>query len=95
MVSDPPRKEVNVTRMIIYSLVPFLNIYAGWRIQKFRRLLVLDIVLGLVTYPLDNVMGYSFAWIISLAITIFIPLYFVNKYAHDYNEKIKNPEFSY
>ena len=32
---NPPERQVNVTRMMIYSLIPFLSIYAGWRIQRF------------------------------------------------------------
>ena len=31
----PQTQKVSVTRMMIYSVIPFLSIYAGWRIEKF------------------------------------------------------------
>ena len=31
----PQTQQVSVTRMMIYSVIPFLSIYAGWRIEKF------------------------------------------------------------
>lgn len=49
MVWDPPNKPVNVTRIIIYSLIPILSIYAGWRIQKFWLLFIVNFVVGTVT----------------------------------------------
>jgi len=53
MVWDPPRQKVNVTRMIIYSFIPILAIYAGWRIQKFWILAAINFVIGIgVVYQL-------------------------------------------
>lgn len=95
MVPKPPIKEVNVTRMMIYSLIPFLNIYAGWRIQKFRLLLAINILVSLATFPLDFLAPYPYGTIISYPLVIFIPLYFVKKYAQEYNQKIKDGTFSY
>ncbi len=89
MVWDPPKKEVNVTRMIIYSLIPILSIYAGWRIQKFWVLLVINIVIGWgVGIPIEMTIPGEYSWAISLAIQIPISVLIVKHYAIKYNEKI-------
>jgi len=47
MVFDPKLEQVNVKRLMIYSLIPFLNIYAEWRIQKFWKIFVIRNLLGI------------------------------------------------
>ena len=55
MILDPSRQKVNVTRMIIFSFIPILAIYAGWRIQKFWVLLRIRIVVGWgISMPIDH-----------------------------------------
>jgi hypothetical protein len=92
MVWDPPKKQVNVTRMMIYSLIPILSIYAGWRIQKFWLLFIINFVVGVVTGFISNAMeqaGDIYAGIIlSLVVSIAISLFFVRKFSIEYNERI-------
>src|SRR5688572_27176257 len=93
MVWDPPKQPVNVTRMIIYSFIPILSIYAGWRIQKFWVLLGINIVIG---FGVNVVAGAAagvantpyLALIISLAIQIPVSVFIVRHFARKYNEKI-------
>lgn len=76
MVWDPPNKPVNVTRMIIYSLIPILSIYAGWRIQKFWLLFIVNFVVGTVT-------AYLVGWygiFVSVPISVFLVWHYANKY---------------
>lgn len=93
MVWDPPRQEVNVTRMIIYSFIPILAIYAGWRIQKFWVLVAIQLLVGvgLVTpielfLELQGIPGY----LISMPLSIVLSIYVVRHFARKYNEKIKS-----
>jgi len=94
MVWDPPKQQVNVNRMIIYSFIPILSIYAGWRIQKFWVLLGLGYAVGLaVSLPTQMILpfpyGMIFSWIIMIALSVII----IRHFARKYNEKI-NPENS-
>lgn len=90
MVWDPPKQEVNVTRMIIYWFIPILSIYAGWRIQKFWVLVAIELFIAfgleLSTQPF---MLYPFDFLFSIALSILPSIYFVRHYARKYNEKIK------
>jgi len=92
MVWDPPKQKVNVTRMIIYSFVPILSIYACWRIQKFWILMGIDL---LVSYglgaSLEASIPYPFGYIVSISVTIIFSIYFVRFFARKYNEKINLP----
>jgi len=89
MVWDPPKQQVNVNRMIIYSFIPILSIYAGWRIQKFWVLLILGYAVGLGTgVPIQMTLpfpyGMVFSWIIIILLSVIIIRYFARKY----NERI-------
>lgn len=90
MVWDPPKEKVNVTRMIIYSFLPILSIYAGWRIQKFWLLLVVDFAIGLgLGFPLGIIFPYPYGSIFSILISIPVSIILVKHYAEEYNQKIQ------
>ena len=91
MVWDPPKQPVNVTRMIIYSFIPILSIYAGWRIQKFWVLLGLGYAIGFgigimagLLYP------EPYGTLVSLASNIIISVLLVRHFARKYNEKFSS-----
>jgi hypothetical protein len=99
MVWDPKQETVDVKRMIIYSFVPILSVYALWRIQKFWliSLISLPISFGMqllmvfATIPSQNqpVVGILlFLMVLGLYIAICVML--VRHYAQKYNEKIEN-----
>ena len=89
MVWDPPKQPVNVNRMIIYSFIPILSIYAGWRIQKFWVLLGINLVLGYgIGIPLQMVLPWPFGFLVSLGAEIVFAVYVVKHFARKYNEKI-------
>jgi len=89
LVWDPPKEPVNVTRMIIYSFIPILAIYAGWRIQKFWLLVGIFFVIGLVFgATIEIILPYPYSIILSIATSILIQVYIVRHFAIKYNEKI-------
>ena len=93
MVWDPPKQSVIVNRMIIYSFIPILSIYAGWRIQKFWVLVGINLVIGYgLGIPLGIVVPYPYGGIVALAIEIPISVFVVRHFARKYNEKITTGE---
>ena len=89
MVWDPPKETVNVNRMIIYSFIPLLAIYAGWRIQKFWVLLGINFGLGYVVgIPVQMVLPFPYGYGLSLLIGIIVSVFIVRHFARKYNEKI-------
>jgi len=91
MVWDPPKQKVNVTRMIIYSFIPILSIYAGWRIQKFWLLVLINFGLGLgISIPIQMIFPFPYGLGISLAIEIIVSVFVVKHFAEEYNKKMDN-----
>ena len=82
MVWDPPKQKVDVTRMIIYSFIPILGIYAIWRIQKFWLFLILEVVmsfvvgvtlipLGFIAPELISIVAFPLGILINILLEIF------------------------
>jgi uncharacterized membrane protein len=91
MVWDPPKQKVDVTRMIIYSFIPILSIYAGWRIQKFWLLVVINFVFGLgISVPMQLLFPFPFGLVLSLGIEILVSVFVVKHFAEEYNEKVND-----
>jgi len=91
MVWDPPKQKVNVTRMIIYSFIPILAIYAGWRIRKFWVIGAIQLLVGYgLSLPLEVFVPDPFGYIFSISISIATTVYFVKHFARKYNEKINS-----
>ena len=77
--------------MMIYPLIPILSIYAGWRIQKFWLLFIVNfvgIVTGFIGAAAEEAGTPSGGIILGLAISIPVSLFLVRKFAVEYNEKI-------
>jgi hypothetical protein len=91
MVWDPPKQKVNVTRMIIYSFIPILGIYAAWSIQKFWLLVILGLVvsvgLGITLAPL-SLTSPELSYVITVMGSIIINILIVKYFAEKYNETI-------
>ena len=105
MVWDPKTEQVSVKRMMIFSVIPFLSVYATWRIQKFWVIFcivffisfaigfVMVFAMGIgesIGSPEMSVISYGLGTVLTLLIN---PL-LVRKYAQKYNEKIMNGEFN-
>jgi membrane protein implicated in regulation of membrane protease activity len=92
MVWDPPKQKVNVTRMIIYSFIPILGIYAAWRIQKFWLLVILGLAvsvgLGITLAPL-SLTSPELSFVVSVIGSIIINILIVKYFAEKYDETIK------
>ena len=94
MVWDPPRQEVNVTRMIIYSVIPFLDIYSAWRIQKFWVIGGIQL-LGLIglSLTLETFLPVVDEWLYGILYffpEIIIAIFLTRHFARKYNEKIES-----
>lgn len=89
MVWDPPKQKVDVTRMVIYSLIPILSIYAGWRIQKFWLLVLINFGLSLgISIPIQMIFPFPYGVGLSLGIGIIVSLFVIKHFAEEYNKRI-------
>lgn len=75
------KEKVNVNRMIIYSFIPFLWIYAAMRIKKFWLIFFINISIGAAS---SIIIPFPYSYIPTIPATIIIVRYFAKKY----NEKL-------
>jgi len=77
--------------MIICPFVPILAIYAGWRIQKFWLLLILDFIVSVSVggslSPISTV-SPELSMVLDIAGTIIINIILVKHFAEKYNQTI-------
>jgi hypothetical protein len=92
MVWNPERKEVNVKRMMIYSVIPFLNVYSSWRIQKFWVIQLLLFPFGIMnqlalTYTDNLLVGdlYNIIPLIITIVTLIVSVMLTKTFAQRYN----------
>jgi hypothetical protein len=103
MVFDPKLEQVSVKRMMIYSLIPIVSIYAMWRIQKFWKIALILIPFAIVDRLLTSAMTKNpsseigpldLISLVFLGMSIIVTVLLVKHYAQKYNEKIMNGEFN-
>ena len=81
----PAQKEVNVKRIVIYSFVPILYIYALWRIKKFMLLSLILIPVNFATSFLFNYVEYVIVIAVAVVSNIIFHIWIVRYYARKYN----------
>ncbi len=81
------QKSVSVAWQMVFTLIPFVWIYAFYRIEKliFGVLLAIGTaaVIGSITMVLPEPYGVALTWPIS----IIIPIYFIRKWSIEWNSK--------
>ena len=94
IIPKPLRIKVNVTRMIIYSFIPILSIYAGWRIEKFWLIFGITLAVGLVlVIPVEMILPEPFGNIVMISVGVIITIFVVRYFAKQYNKEIENQNY--
>ena len=97
VVFDPKLEQVSVKRIMIYSLIPIVSIYAIWRIQKFWKITLILIPFAIADRLLTSVITQNpsseigpldFISLVFLGISVIVTVLLVKHYAQKYNEKI-------
>jgi len=83
------QKPVSVNWQTIFMIIPYVWIYAFYRIEKLLMGIVLLVVTAIVTALVASMFfgldGYLFAWLVSIG----IPIYFIRKWSTEWNEKFQ------
>ena len=101
-VSEPVKDErlVSIREQTIFCFIPILNLQAGYRIEKLRKLLLLNVIsafgfysIMLLTYVLIDIteqmaliVPLYFAWIPLML----LPVYYIRKWSWAWNKKIES-----
>ena len=85
------QKPVNIKLQIIFVFIPFLNLYAFYKIQKLRLALCFIIPISVVSRILGSVPGtYESAIILTIlfsGLSIGLSIWLILKWSKQWNEK--------
>ena len=83
------QKPVSVNWQTVFMIIPYVWIYAFYRIEKLMMGIVLLVVTAIVTALVASMFfgldGYLIAWLVSIG----IPIYFIRKWSTEWNEKFQ------
>lgn len=101
------KEPVSIKRQTVYALVPFLDLYAAYKVRKFILYftIIVPITIG-VSYALETVFpisdigrltletfsALSYNSIATCAITIPIAVYLIRNWSKKWNKKLKTTQ---
>jgi hypothetical protein len=99
LVFDPPRQPVDVKKMMIYSIIPILDVYALWRIQKFWVMMGISFAVSMaVGLAIGMLLGLGavrgllepslYFYVAGYAVGVPACLVLVRHFAKKYNQKM-------
>lgn len=85
------KEPVSITRQTIYAIIPILDLYAAYKIEKFRLYFIIMIGIGLaVSFGIETSLPYPYKYIAGEAIGIPIAVYLIRRWSKKWNEKFNS-----
>ena len=87
MIMRVPTK-ISVLWQCIFAFVPFINLWAAYRIRKLRRLLLLYVILTSVSIVINLFIPFPYSLIISWAVYIPVTIHYMRKWSIRWNDSL-------
>jgi len=84
------KEPVGVNWQSLFVIIPIVNFWAFYRIEKLRLGLVIILAIEIPSYLLQMILPFPYGLGVSIgmvAISIVIPIYFVRKWSREWNAK--------
>jgi len=79
---------VTISVQVLFCFIPFLVIYAFYRIKKLRMSIVLGIVTFIPIAGVEFLIPFPYGFILSYILSWGIPIYFLVKWSREWNEMV-------
>ncbi|MEX0656692.1 MAG: hypothetical protein WD154_04005 [Nitrosopumilaceae archaeon] len=99
------KEPVSIKRQTIYALVPFLDLYAAYKIEKLILYLIIMVGIALasfifeIVFPIQHIdritletFASSYIIIVTQVLTIPLAVYLIRKWSKKWNEKLKTTQ---
>ena len=87
MASDKKNEKFLKTQLILAVIPTFVTqLIAFYRIQKLINGIIIEVIIFFVDLVIQMSISWPFGMIISLPISILVPLYYVRKWTLEFNE---------
>jgi len=82
------QQPVSVNWQTLFCILPYIWIYAFYRIEKLRLGIVIAIGTFALTIALGMLLPFPYGLAGNLIISIVVPIYFIRKWSREWNEKL-------
>jgi hypothetical protein len=82
------QKPVNVNWQTLFCIIPYVWIWAFYRIEKLRMGIVIAVGAGLASVALGMLIPFPYGLLGNLVISIVIPIYFIRKWSIEWNDRV-------
>jgi len=81
-------ESVSIKRQTIYAIIPILDLYAAYKIEKLIKYLVIILGLGIVMeLGFKILLPFPYSWIASEGVLVSIAIYLIRKWSRKWNEQ--------
>ena len=99
------KEPVSIRRQTIYAVLPFLDLYAAYRVQRLRWYLLITIGFGVLSSIVQFVLTpeiytnpqshgsepvYIISYVLGIVASIVLSIYLIRRWSHRWNEKLKS-----
>lgn len=87
MTSDKKNEKFLKTQMILAVIPTFVTqLIAFYRVQKLINGIIIEVIIFFVDLVIQMSISWPFGMIISLPISILVPLYYIRKWTLEFNK---------
>ena len=84
MVKQEP---VSIRRQTVYALLPFLDLYAAYKIQKFRWYFVIIFTIGIaLSVVLNHLLPFPYNLAVEIPIELVVSVYLIRRWSKEWNK---------
>jgi peptidoglycan biosynthesis protein MviN/MurJ (putative lipid II flippase) len=84
------QKPVNVNWQTLFCVLPYIWIYAFYRIEKLRMGIVIAIVTIVASVAVSMIFPFPYGLVGNLVISIGIPIYFIRQWSREWNQRVSH-----
>ena len=79
---------VSLRDQTIFSVIPFLNLWAAYRIEKLLWFVLVLIGISVINFGVTFVILFPFSIAVYIAIYVILVIYFMRKWTIEWNGKV-------
>lgn len=80
-------KIISVREQMVFSVIPILNLWAAYRIGKFRRFLLILLLIWVLNVPVSFLIRFPFSITVKLLVYAILVILYLKKWTVQWNNK--------
>lgn len=80
-------KIISVREQMVFSVIPILNLWAAYRIEKLRRFLLILLLIWVINIPVSFLVPFPFSIPVKLLVYAILVILYLKKWTVQWNSK--------